>query len=373
MSMKVVVFFGTRPEAIKLGPLILALRENVFFSVTVIVSGQHKEMLTQSLSVFGITPDADLDVMASGQSSALLTAKILARFDPLLADIEPDWVVVHGDTTTAFAGALASFYRQIRVAHVEAGLRTFDLRSPFPEEMNRQYVDMISDLHFAPTEAAKQNLIASGVDASSIYVTGNTVIDALFFARDNIRQDKKIRKRLEQKFPFVMEGKKMVLVTMHRQENRGSRAKKVCEALVELQHLEDIQIIFPVHLNPDFKALVEKQLASSEHVKLLEPLNYLEFCFLMKSCYLVVTDSGGIQEEAPAFDKPVLVTRDKTERPEGLLAGTLKVIGSEKGSIIEAVTQLWENDQEYARIANSKNPYGDGYSSRRIVEILQHR
>ena len=365
--MKVLTVIGTRPEAIKLAPVIRELERRDGVESVVCVTAQHREMLDGVLSLFGITPAHDLDVMAGNQTPSEVAAAVLARLDPILAKEKPDWVIVQGDTTTTAAAALCAFYRRVKVAHVEAGLRTFDKWRPFPEEVNRKVATLTADLHLAPSGRAKQNLLNEGVEESAIVVTGNPVIDALHWAAElpipplvaELERDLNSKKQ------------RLLLVTAHRRENWGEPLENICLALRDLvEARSDIHVVYPVHLNPNVDGPVRRCLANAKSVTLLPPVDYLTLVHLMKRAAFVVTDSGGIQEEAPSLGKPVLVLRDITERPEALAAGTVKVIGVERQRILSEALNLLDDGLQYERMARAVNPYGDGFASGRIVAAL---
>ncbi len=369
-KLRVMTVFGTRPEAIKMAPVVLELKKQAdLIEPIVAVTAQHREMLDQVLSLFSLTPDYDLDIMAAGQTLYDITGRALTGLKTVLEEAKPDLVLVHGDTTTTFVGALASFYAQIPVGHVEAGLRTGRKDSPFPEEMNRRLTGAMADWHFAPTETAKANLLAENVAPSTIFVTGNTVIDAL-------------KATVKPGYQFadpvlaaaVARGRRLVLVTTHRRENLGEPMRQVYQALRQLLEAhDDIEIIFPVHRNPKVREVVEAELGGLDRVNLIEPLDYEPFANLMAHAALVLTDSGGIQEEAPALGKPVLVLRDTTERPEAVEAGTVALVGTEKEAVFAAAHRLLADEKAYAAMAEACNPYGDGHASERIVAFLLHR
>ena len=368
---KILIVFGTRPEAIKMAPLVHALRGCDKFETRVCVTAQHRQMLDQVLHLFGIVPDFDLDLMRAGQSLDDITVKILGGMGRVFDEFRPDAVLVHGDTTTTLATSLAAFYRKIPIGHVEAGLRTGDTLSPWPEEMNRRVCDVVSSWYFAPTQESSDNLIAEGIDAGKIVITGNTVIDALLDAKRKLDHDAHLTAGILAMYPFLDPAKRLILVTGHRRENFGEPFERFCHALrLIAQAHPDIQIIYPVHLNPRVQEPVHAILNRQPNVFLIDPQEYLPFVFLMSRAYLIVTDSGGIQEEAPALGKPVLVTRDTTERPEAISAGTARLVGTDTGAIVAAVDLLLNNGSEYARMANADNPYGDGHASERIVEAL---
>lgn len=365
MSVKnIVCVIGTRPEAIKMAPLVLQLKRATWANITVVATAQHRQMLDQILQLFKIVPDIDLNVMKPNQGLPELTAHLLTDLDKVLAEKAADVVIAQGDTTTAFAAALASFYRRIPFCHVEAGLRTNDIYSPFPEEMNRVLSDHLSYLNFAPTETAKQNLLANGVINDSIYVTGNTVIDSLLeVARQNVPHGLALDP-----------SKRLILVTEHRRENFGAPFLNICKTLRTLADtVEDIQIVYPVHPNPNVKEVAYQQLGNHPRILLCNPMDYGPFVSLMKQAYLILTDSGGVQEEAPALGKPVLVLRKKTERPEAVEQGVVKLVGTESHEILAAALELLNNPQAYAQMARGSSPYGDGYAAQRITSILYEK
>lgn len=367
---RVLVVFGTRPEAIKMAPVVAALRRHHGLTTYVCVTGQHRQMLDQVLGIFDIKPDFDLNVMRASQSLEATAAEILLGVGEVLEELNPQWVLVHGDTSTAFAAALACFYRGVRVGHVEAGLRTGDLHSPWPEEMNRCFVDMVSDLLWAPTGRAEQNLLNEGKKATQISVTGNTVIDALFHMRTLLTQDRVLRERMQEKFSFLNPSKRLILVTGHRRESFSGGLSEICAALVALSSRSDVEIVWPVHLNPLVQKVVSSALAGHDNVHLLAPQDYVSFVELMCRSYLIITDSGGIQEEAPALDKPVLVARDVTERPEVLEAGAARLVGTTRDSVVEGALRILDSEDEYRRMASAPNPFGDGRAAERIVDAL---
>lgn len=355
-----------------MAPVIRELKKHREFDVQVCVTAQHRQMLDQVLNLFKIKPDFDLDLMTPGQNLTGLTTAALTQLDEVFAKAEPHRVLVHGDTTTTFAGALAAFYKKIPVAHVEAGLRTFNLLTPWPEEGNRQLTSRIADLHFAPTTASAENLRRENVPSARIHVTGNSVIDALLIARAEIASQPDLRDRFEKKFALpVDDSRKVVLATAHRRENFGEGIRNICLALKTLVERDGVRVLFPVHLNPSIRETVYSILGKVEHVHLLEPLDYLEFVYLLGRCDLALTDSGGVQEEAPSLGKPVLVLREETERPEAVDAGTVKLVGSQTDSILKNVRALIQDPKEYARMSQAHNPYGDGQTSRRIAECLK--
>lgn len=357
--------FGTRPEAIKLAPVIRRLCEwPEQFDCRVAVTGQHRGLLDQVLDVFSIEPDHDLNVMLAGQSLHGVTARIIAALEPVLSSEKPDWALVHGDTTTALAGALSAFYSGTRVGHVEAGLRTGDLQSPFPEEMNRVVVGRLASLHFAPTESAAANLRREGL--SNIHVTGNTGIDAVLDIRDGLAEGRLVADGL----PRLDQAKKLIVVTGHRRESFGDGFDRICAALARLANRGDVEIVYAVHPNPNVSGPVRRLLGSLANVHLIDPLAYVPFVELMRRAHLLLTDSGGIQEEAPSLGKPVLVMREKTERPEAVEAGTARLVGTDADKIFAECALLLEDDAEYARRAHIHNPYGDGHAALRIRDVL---
>jgi UDP-N-acetylglucosamine 2-epimerase (non-hydrolysing) len=372
--MKILSVFGTRPEAIKMSPILRLLKQTGGIEARVCVTAQHRQMLDQALELFGIKPDYDLDLMRDGQSLAQLSAGIFTHLDPVLEKFTPDWILAVGDTTTVLNTSLLAFYRQIKFGHVEAGLRTHNKWHPFPEEINRRIATVTADLHFAPTEWSKGNLLREGVDPAKIYVTGNSVIDALKFVakQEEPREITELLKRLEIR-ELETGGsaiKRLILVTAHRRENFGEPMENICRALRELATREDIEIVYPVHLNPNVQEPVNRILKDVKRITLLPPLDYLPLVHLMKHAKLILTDSGGIQEEAPSFGIPVLVMRETTERPEGVDAGTLKLVGTETDRITEEANRLLDDESAYAQMAKAANPYGDGHAAERIVEAL---
>lgn len=375
---KLLTVFGTRPEAIKMAPVVKELtRHRESFTNLVCVTAQHREMLDQVLGLFGIIPDFDLDVMRPGQDLFDISCNVLQGLKRVLERESPDLVLVHGDTTTAMAASLAAYYCRIPVGHVEAGLRTFNRFSPFPEEMNRKIADTLADLHFAPTAAARANLLAEGLAESSISVTGNTVIDALLTVVDKLQEDDCLRTELDERFSFLDEKKRLLLVTGHRRENFGDGFHNICLALVEIARtMPDVEILYPVHLNPQVRKPVKGILGSAglANIHLTEPVDYLPFVYLMQRASLIVTDSGGIQEEAPSLGKPVLVMRETTERPEAVAAGTVRLVGVDRQKIVDNVVALLSDRAEYEKMSLAHNPYGDGRAAKRIVdELLRFR
>ncbi len=369
---KFLIVFGTRPEALKMVPLIKELNnESLEFQTKVCVTAQHRDMLDQVLNTFSIKADYDLDLMSKNQTLSKLTEKILKNFQKVLDNFNPDLVFVHGDTTTSFAISLACFYNRTKVAHVEAGLRTYDIMSPWPEEFNRQVTSKISSIHFAPTEQSKKNLIKENIPKESIVVTGNTIIDNLFLALNLIKENKKIALSFENKYNFNLKNK-TILITGHRRENFGEGFINICDALAHLSlKFKNVNFIYPVHLNPNVKNIVEDKLANIDNIFLIEPLGYLEFVFLMSKSYIILTDSGGIQEEAPSLDKPVLVMRNSTERPEALAYNKVKLVGTNKTKIIFEVSELINNESYYKSFLKEGNPYGDGKAAKKIVKFLK--
>jgi len=364
---KILFVFGTRPEAIKLCPVLLNLRQSEHFQVRVCVTAQHRSMLDQVLAAFGVTPDYDLDLMQPGQTLAQITARILAALEPVIKTEQPDMLLVQGDTTTTLAGALAAFYQQVAVGHVEAGLRTGDLAQPFPEEMNRVVATRLATLHFAPTETAKNNLLAEGIDPRRISVTGNSGIDAVLYVRDALAAG-----RLPGgKWAQLDASRKLIVVTAHRRESFGDGFAHICEALARLARRGDIQLIYPVHRNPNVMDPVYRRLDGLANVILVEPLDYVPFVDLMRRAYLLITDSGGIQEEGPSLGKPILVMREKTERPEAVAAGTVKLVGTDADRIVSEAMRLLDDEAEYGRMARTHNPYGDGRASDRIRQAVE--
>ena len=364
--MKILSVFGTRPEAIKLAPVIAELNKHQEKLTSVVcVTAQHREMLDQVLTLFALQTDYDLDIMQPNQTLATITARALTKLDEVLQAEKPDWVLVQGDTTTAMVATLAAFYHKIKVGHVEAGLRSFDKYQPFPEEINRKIATSISDLHFAPTEVSQQNLLREGVNKAQIIVTGNTVIDAL------LQIAEKPYAWETSPLAAIPRDKKIILVTAHRRENHGAPLHNICAALREIAECRpDVHIVYPVHLNPNVQTVVRGLLGKITNITLLEPLEYLPLVQLLKQSYLVITDSGGIQEEAPGLGKPVLVLREVTERPEGVTAGTVKLVGTDKEKIVQETMILLENKTAYEKMSQAVNPYGDGKASERIVQHL---
>jgi UDP-N-acetylglucosamine 2-epimerase (non-hydrolysing) len=373
--LKILTVFGTRPEAVKMAPIVRLLKTTENVEARVCVTAQHRQMLDQVLNLFEIKPDYDLDLMRDDQSLAQLSANIFTHLDPVLADFRPDWVLAVGDTTTVVTTSLLAFYQRIKFGHVEAGLRTHDKWHPFPEEINRRLATVTADLHFAPTAWSKGNLLREGVDEKSIVVTGNTVIDALqYVSRQAEPADiTELAGRLLSPSAPRNDIKKLILVTAHRRENFGKPMEDICHALIELAKREDVEIVYPVHLNPNVQEPVNRLLKNMEHITLLPPLDYLPLVHLMKHATLILTDSGGIQEEAPAFGIPTLVLRDVTERPEGVTAGTLKLTGTATSRIVEEAKRLLDDPSAYAGMSRAANPYGDGHAAEKIIEALLNR
>ena len=371
MKRKISVIFGTRPEAIKLCPVVLALKANSAFECKVCVTGQHREMLQQVLEVFGVVPDKDLALMRPNQTLGGLTSRAIAAIDEYLAEEKPDIVMVQGDTTTVLAGALAAFYHHIPVAHVEAGLRTWNMESPWPEEANRVLTTRLAKWHFCPTENNKLNLLKEGVPEANVFVTGNTVIDALLMAKEMVRKNPPAIDGLPS--DLMKSEERMVLITGHRRENFGEGFENICTAIRNLaERFPDVHFVYPVHLNPNVREPVNRILGhhSGKNVHLIEPQSYLPFVALMDRAYLILTDSGGVQEEAPSLGKPVLVMRDTTERPEALCAGTVKLVGTQREAIEDEVAQVLIDSNSHAKMAGALNPYGDGKAVARIIDIL---
>ncbi|WP_297823824.1 non-hydrolyzing UDP-N-acetylglucosamine 2-epimerase [uncultured Paraglaciecola sp.] len=370
---KILLVFGTRPEAIKMAPLALELMKNPKLEVEICVTAQHREMLDQVLNLFQITPQYDLNLMQAGQDLYDITSRVLLGIKGVIYQAKPDLVLVHGDTTTTFSTALAAFYQKIPVGHVEAGLRTGDIYSPWPEEANRKLTGALADIHFTPTEKSRQNLLAENVPDEKIFVTGNTVIDALLQVVNIIDHDQALKDSMQQRFDFIDSTKKIILVTGHRRESFGGGFERICEALKILAQRDDVQIIYPVHLNPNVKGPVDRILKDVSNIHLIAPLDYLPFVYLMSQSYLILTDSGGVQEEAPSLGKPVLVMRDTTERPEAVAAGTVKLVGTDLQKIVDETNQLLNDTQAYKDMSFAHNPYGDGKTCSRITNILISR
>ncbi|MDR6599661.1 UDP-N-acetylglucosamine 2-epimerase (non-hydrolyzing) [Achromobacter deleyi] len=369
--MKVLTVFGTRPEAIKMAPVVAALNAHATIDSRVCVTGQHRHMLDQVLQLFSIKPDYDLDIMRPGQDLYSITARVLEGMRDVLQDFRPDYVLVHGDTTTTLSASMAAFYARIPVGHVEAGLRTHNIYSPWPEEANRQITGVLASLHFAPTEQSRQNLLDESKPEDAILVTGNTVIDALLTVQSKVKENEQLRNALHEQYPFLIGDKRMVLITGHRRENFGGGFEAICQAIQQLSlRYPAMQFVYPVHLNPNVREPVNRLLRDLDNVHLIEPLEYEPFVYFMGKSFIILTDSGGIQEEAPSLGKPVLVMRDNTERPEAVAAGTVRMVGTDPARIVQAVSELADNDAEYQKMAYAHNPYGDGQASPRIVQAL---
>jgi UDP-N-acetylglucosamine 2-epimerase (non-hydrolysing) len=369
--MRVLFAFGTRPEAIKMAPVVKALTNEPAFDAKVCVTAQHRQMLDQVLNLFELQPDFDLNLMKSGQDLSDITSNVLWGMREVYRQWPPDIILVHGDTSTTLAASLSAYYAKIKVGHVEAGLRTHNKYSPWPEEMNRRLTGSVADLHFAPTERARTNLLAEGVAGGSIHVTGNTVIDALLDVVQWVRSDTALRARFEAQFDFLDTSKRLILVTGHRRENFGTGFENICQALAGLAMRGDVQIVYPVHLNPNVQEPVRRILGVVPDVKLIDPLDYLPFVYLMDRSALIITDSGGVQEEAPSLGKPVLVMRDTTERPEAVEAGTVKLVGTDRAAIVREASRLLDDPAAYEAMACARNPYGDGRAALRIRDILK--
>jgi UDP-N-acetylglucosamine 2-epimerase (non-hydrolysing) len=368
---KVLCVFGTRPEAIKMAPLVKTLESDFRFESKVCVTAQHREMLDQVLELFDIAPDYDLDLMKHKQTLNDVTSKILIQMKPVLNEFQPDVVLVHGDTATTFATSLAAYYEQIAVGHVEAGLRTGNIYSPWPEEANRKLTGAIATYHFAPTKESAQNLLNENYEASAISITGNTVIDALLLVRDKLRADSELNSKMMAKFDFLDDEKKLILVTGHRRENFGQGFENICQALANIASTHpEVEILYPVHLNPAVQEPVNRLLSNIDNIMLIEPQQYQEFVYLMDRAHIILTDSGGIQEEAPSLGKPVLVMRETTERPEAVSAGTVRLVGTNVEKICNELTSLLTDNDEYKLMSVAHNPYGDGKACLRIADKL---
>ncbi|MHC4524516.1 MAG: non-hydrolyzing UDP-N-acetylglucosamine 2-epimerase [Planctomycetota bacterium] len=371
--MKILIVFGTRPEAIKVAPVVKLLQDDKAFETRVCLTGQHREMVDKLMEIFDIKVDYDLNVMVADQTLTNITCKVLTGLETIFAEWKPDCILVQGDTTSVFSASLAAFYHKINIGHIEAGLRTHNRYSPYPEEMNRCLTSELASIHFAPTECSRQNLLKEGFDNGQIFVTGNTVIDALFETLKYIGSDKALSDSLGRQFHFLDPRKRLILVTGHRRENHGKGFLNICQAIHDLAQRDDVQIVYPVHLNPNVKKPVHKILGGVSNVHLIEPLDYLSFIFLMRKSYLILTDSGGVQEEAPSLGKPVLVMRDTTERPEAVDAGTVVLVGSDSQVITDRVICLLDTPSVYKAMSAAHNPYGDGKAAQRIAEILGKR
>ena len=379
---KVMLVFGTRPEAIKMAPVVGALKDADDFEVTVTVTGQHRQMLDSVLEVFGIRPDYDLNIMRPGQDLYDVTSRVLSGMRDVFKEIQPDIVIVHGDTSTSTAAALAAFYARIKVGHVEAGLRTGDIYSPWPEEMNRRLTGRLANVHFSPTETSKANLLRENVDEAAIFVTGNTVIDALIQVKSQLENSQELKasvaatiKNQGYDLDRLKAGRRLVLVTGHRRENFGEGFRHICQALAELsaKYVDSVDFVYPMHLNPNVRGPIAETFGDNrlDNMFFIEPVDYLPFVYLMMSSHVILTDSGGIQEEAPSLGKPVMVMRDTTERPEALEAGTVELVGTDRRKIVDGVSRLIDDDDLYSERCSRLNPYGDGKASERIVEALR--
>ena len=370
MKLKVLSIFGTRPEAIKMAPLVKKLQQHPDIESYVCVTAQHREMLDQVLQLFDIVPDFDMDIMKSAQNLTDITSEILKKLEPVLQQLNPDRVLVHGDTTTAMSAAMAAFYQKIPVGHVEAGLRTGDIYSPWPEEMNRRVVSVYTDMHFSPTQKARENLINENIDDDKIFVTGNTIIDSILMVKEKLRSNKEIEQQFDDTLPFLDSKKRLILVTAHRRENFGQGFLDICTAISLIAENKNVQVLYPVHLNPNVQEPVYRILGDKKNVKLISPLDYLHFVYLMNRSYIILTDSGGIQEEAPSLGKPVLVMRDTTERPEAVDAGTVKIVGTDPDVICREVSALLDDNDKYTTMSQAHNPYGDGKAADAIINYI---
>lgn len=370
MAIKVLSIFGTRPECIKMAPVIKKLKQEPRIESRVCVTAQHRYMLDQVLDLSQIKPDVDLNIMMDNQGLTEIGAAILSGLKPVLEEYQPDLVLVQGDTSTTFFAALAAFYQQVPVGHVEAGLRTGDMSAPWPEEMNRRVASILAGLHFAPTEQSRDNLLREGIESENILVTGNTVIDALLDAVQLIDNSPQLLSKFKEQYSALEPHRRTLLVTGHRRESFGKQFEDICYGLLEISRREDVQIVYPVHLNPNVQRPVKRILGDAQNVHLIGPLDYLPFVYLMRESFLILTDSGGVQEEAPSLEKPVLVMREKTERPEGVAAETAKLVGTSTERIVEEVSLLLDSQDEYEKMARAHNPYGDGHASQRIVKRI---
>ncbi len=371
MGARILTVFGTRPEAIKMAPIVNRLKSSNVFDATVCVTGQHRQILDQVLNVFNISPDFDLNIMKCNQGLCEVTSSILASLPGVFARCKPDWILVHGDTNTAFAAALAAYYKGIPVGHIEAGLRSNNKQVPWPEEINRKLTATIADLHFAPSDNAMQNLVKEGVPAEKVITTGNTIVDALLHVTALLNSDLPLAHRVQKQFDYLDLKKRVILVTSHRRESFDGGIERVCHALVKIAKRLDVAIVFPVHPNPRVKELVNPILSGNSHIHLIEPLNYISFVYLLSRAYLVITDSGGVQEEAPSLGKPTLVTRELTDRPETVVAGTAEVVGTDVARIVAKANALLDDAAYYKRMSVAHQPYGDGKASDRIVHYLE--
>lgn len=375
MKKRILLVFGTRPEAIKMAPLALALKQDNRFDSKICVTGQHREMLDQVLDLFNIKPDFDLNIMKHGQSLNDITISILTDIEPVLKQYKPNTVLVHGDTATTFAASLAAYYQQIDVGHVEAGLRTGNIYSPWPEEGNRRLTGVLAKYHFAPTQVSKNNLLQENYPESRIHITGNTVIDALLLIKKRIDNDPSLNEKLSNQFSFLNKQKKLILVTGHRRESFGDGFERICKSLAKIaKKYSNSQILYPMHLNPNVREPVKRILAGIKNIFLVESQEYLPFIYLMNRAHIILTDSGGIQEEAPSLGKPVLVMRDTTERPEAVDAGTVKLVGTDMNLITNTISELMDDDHKYDKMSFAHNPYGDGKACKRILnKIFENR
>jgi len=370
---KVIAIFGTRPEAIKMAPVVTELRKSSLVNLRVCVTAQHRGILDQVLALFAISPDHDLDLMLPNQTLDQLTARLLTGVGQVLDQEQPDLVLVHGDTSTTLASSLAAFYRKLPVGHVEAGLRSGSLLAPWPEEMNRRVTTLATRFHFAPTERSRQNLLDEGVDAAHIHLTGNTVIDALIETVARLKAAPEIRAGFERQFGYLDRNLPLVLVTGHRRENFGAGFENICRAMLDIVTQNEVQLVYPVHPNPNVRGPVEHLLGSHPRIHLIDPLDYEPFVFLMERSYIIITDSGGVQEEAPSLGKPVLVMRDTTERPEAVDAGTVILVGTSQQRIVDEANRLLRDPTHYARVAQAMNPYGDGQAAKRIRAVIEEQ
>lgn len=373
MQNRILTVFGTRPEAIKMISVVKKLIDDDAFEIKVCLTGQHREMIDHLMKIFDIKIDYDLNVMVKNQTLTNINRKVLIGMEEIFAQWTPDCILVQGDTTTAFSAALAAFYHKIDIGHIEAGLRTHNRYSPYPEEINRCLISELSSMHFAPTERSRQNLLKENFDDQQIFVTGNTLIDTLFETLEYTDNNKALREKLEQQFQFLNPTKRLILVTSHRRENHGDGLSSICQAIHTLSLRDDVQVVYPVHLNPNVRKPVYEILRDSKNVHLIEPLDYLEFISLMRKSYLILTDSGGIQEEAPSLGKPVLVMRSTTERTEAIDAGTALLVGTDFNAIVQNATRLLDEKSTYEKMAQIYNPYGDGKAAEHIIEVLKKR
>ena len=369
--MKILTVFGTRPEAIKMAPLVKTLEGDPSIESRVCVTAQHRQMLDQVLELFDIKPNYDLNIMRPGQTLSSITSNILVNIEPILEEFRPNLILVHGDTTTTFSTSLAAYYQRISIGHIEAGLRTGNIYSPWPEEANRKLTADLAKFHFAPTGKARQNLLREGVKSSDIYITGNTVIDALLWVKNKLETDQILAYNVQKNFNYLRNDARLILITGHRRENFGDGFERICRAIVTLaRNFPEVDFLYPVHLNPNVQEPVSRILIGIENVHLIEPQDYLPFVYLMTRASIILTDSGGIQEEAPSLGKPVLVMRDTTERPEALEAGTVKLVGTDTNRIVETMTLLLTSTIAYKEMCFSHNPYGDGKACQRIIETI---